>query len=84
MTINREERPTTQTELVITSVTCDRCGEPARHMTGIGVPRNYEFEGCYVRGKLYPTANSDDAEPINLELCGECTKDLKAWVKVGV
>lgn len=78
--IERAEREKRVTDLVIAAVTCDRCGQPARHMNGIGVPMGYAFEGVYIKGSLYPSASSADTIRMAWQLCGACTVDLQEWI----
>lgn len=79
--IEREQRDHTETLLVVTRVACDRCGGDLKRVTGVSL--NHEWEGAFIRGDLYPTHNLADAERIEVDLCGDCLKDLKEWVEEG-
>ncbi len=77
--IEREAQERSHTELVIVKVTCDRCGNNVRRMSGF-VTGEYPFDGVYVRGFLYPTGNAADAKQQAWQLCATCTEDLHEWI----
>lgn len=82
--ISRERRQYQQTEVVPAAVTCDRCGETAKHGSGF-LHADYPFEGTYIRGMFFPeSGNSNEIEHIEAELCGPCSRDLTEWIGGGV
>jgi hypothetical protein len=78
--IERERVEVRNTQLQVKGVTCDRCGKKLRQGSGF-VPKDWPFHGTHLRGQLLPdSGNANEIENVEVELCGECTKDVIEFV----
>lgn len=81
--ITREHQERRQSTVVVTAVTCDRCGEPIRKGSGF-VRSDYPFEGTYIRGTFFaPSGNAAEIELVESELCAACSRELVEWIGGG-